>query len=336
MKGHTATMIALSGIVCIAAAGPLFGQASTPPLNADSPPIVVTGERLAGLERFDAGMLAFMRQYRVTGASLAIVKCGHLVYARGFGHADVANREPVLPTSLFRIASVSKTITAVAILHLIERGKLRPDERVFELLKLASKLRGGTTLDPRWKQITVSHLLRHVGGWDRERSGDPIDSGLDILRFNRAQPPLTTDHIIRYMLARPLDFDPGQRYAYSNFGFCLLGRVVESVTGETYEDYVRKGVLEPMGIMDMRIGKTLRKDRAQGEVLYYHLSEPTKGKSLFAPGFGEAVPRPYGAFCLEAMDSHGGWIASSVDLARFTTALDPASSYKALSPRRAS
>ena len=262
MKGHTATMIALSGIVCIAAAGPLFGQASTPPLNADSPPIVVTGERLAGLERFDAGMLAFMRQYRVTGASLAIVKCGHLVYARGFGHADVANREPVLPTSLFRIASVSKTITAVAILHLIERGKLRPDERVFELLKLASKLRGGTTLDPRWKQITVSHLLRHVGGWDRERSGDPIDSGLDILRFNRAQPPLTTDHIIRYMLARPLDFDPGQRYAYSNFGFCLLGRVVESVTGETYEDYVRKGVLEPMGIMDMRIGKTLRKDRA--------------------------------------------------------------------------
>jgi N-acyl-D-amino-acid deacylase len=129
---------------------------------------------------------------------------------------------------------------------------------------------------------------------------------------------LTTDHIIRYMLARPLDFDPGKMYAYSNFGYCLLGRVVEAVSGETYEDYVREEVLKPMGIHDMRIGKSLLEGRAPREVRYGQ-GEPLMLKSIFGPKLGELVPAPYGTSCIEAMDAHGGWIASSVDLARFGT-----------------
>ena len=183
---------------------------------------------------------------------MAIVKNGRLVYARGFGYADIDRKEPVKPTSLFRIASVSKTITAVAILKLVEQRKLEPDVRVFDLLKLEDKVTKGATVDKRWKQITVSHLLRHQGGWNRAKSGDPIDVGLDVLSFNRAAPPLTTDHLIRYMLGRPLDFDPGTQYAYSNFGYCLLGRVVEAASGRPYEDYVREEVLKPMDIVSMR------------------------------------------------------------------------------------
>jgi CubicO group peptidase (beta-lactamase class C family) len=278
-------------------------------------------------------MIGFMRQYKIPGASMAIVKNGRLVYARGFGYADIDRKEPVKPTSLFRIASVSKPITAVAILTLVERGKLKPEDRVFDLLKLENRLPKGVTFDARWKQITVSHLLRHEGGWDSAKSGDPIGVGLDVLSYNQAVPPLTTDHLVRYMLGRPLDFDPGRQYVYSNFGYCLLGRVVEAVSGRPYEDYVRDEVLKPMDIVDMRVGKSLLKDRAPGEVRYYHQSQPRSGRSIFGPKLGEPVPWPYGPYCIEAMDSHGGWLASSVDLARFATALDTTSKYKVLSFR---
>ena len=173
--------------------------------------------------------------------------------------------------------------------------------------------------------------MREAG--TEKKSGEPINVVLNVLRFNQAAPPLTADHIIRYMLARPLDFNPGQNYVYSNFGYCLLGRVVEAVTGRTYEQYVREEILKPMGIVDMRVGKSLLKDRAPGEVRYSHHSEPLLLGSVFGPKLGAPVPQPYGSACIEAMDSHGGWIASAVDLARFATALYPDSSYKALSSK---
>ncbi len=83
------------------------------------------------------------------------------------------------------------------------------------------------------------------------------------------QPPASTDDIIRNMLGRPLDFDPGKRHAYSNYGYCLLGRVIETVSGETYEQYVREHVLAPLGIRTMRIGHTKLEDRCENEVRYY-------------------------------------------------------------------
>jgi N-acyl-D-amino-acid deacylase len=333
MKGRAATMTALCCIVSIASDGTVFAQATKVQETSSTEAISLKGKTLPGLERFDSEMIAFMRRYQIPGASMAIVKNGRLVYARGFGSADLERKEPVLPTSLFRIASLSKAITAVAILRLIERGKLRRDDRVFDLLKLENTVPKGVELDPRWKQVTVSHLLRHEGGWDRSKSTDPGRDGLDILRFNHASPPLTSGQIIRYMLARPLDFDPGKQYVYSNFGYCLLGRVVEAVTGKAYEDYVRAEILEPLGIHDMRIGKTLLKDRAPREVCYIQQVEPAMLPSVFGPKLGEPVPAPYGAESIEAGDSYGGWIASSVDLARFATALDPRCSYRALSTR---
>src|SRR5260370_23744350 len=115
--------------------------------------------------------------------------------------------------------------------------------------------------------------------------------------------------IIRYMMGLPLDFDPGKRYAYSNFGYCLLGRVIEKASGQSYEDYVRKEVLAPLGIHRMRLGKTLPAGRAKGEVIYYDEKNRT-GPSVFSKRRGQQVALPYGAWNLEAMDSHGGWLAS--------------------------
>src|SRR5262249_53134841 len=105
----------------------------------------------------------------------------------------------------------------------------------------------------------------------------------------------------------------------SNFGYCLLGRVIEKVSGQSYESYVRKEVLAPVGVHSMKLGKTLETERARGEVKYY---APGKNLAVLGPQLGKPVPNPYGAWCIEAMDSHGGWIASAEDLVRFASAFD--------------
>ncbi len=130
--------------------------------------------------------------------------------------------------------------------------------------------------------------------------------------------PASAETIIRYMLGQPLDFDPGTRYVYSNFGYDVLGRILERVTGQPYETYMRNTVLAPMGITRMRIGHTLAADADLGEVKYYSSDAPTT--SVF-PG-GGTVLWPYGGFYLEAMDAHGGWIASAPDMLKFLAAVD--------------
>jgi N-acyl-D-amino-acid deacylase len=126
--------------------------------------------------------------------------------------------------------------------------------------------------------------------------------------------------IVRFMRSQPLDFDPGTRYAYSNFGYCVLGRLIEHVTGRDYETHVRSRLLAPLGITRMRIGKTRPADRAQDEVCYYERDAGT-GPCVWADQLGQPVPWPYGAYCVETMDAHGGWIASAVELVRFASRL---------------
>ncbi len=262
----------------------------------------------------------FFQRREVPGAAVAITDQGRLVYAQGFGLADRERGQRVTPTSLFRIASISKPITAAAILQLAERGRLSLDDRVFDILKYEPFLAAGEAFDERQRQITIRHLLQHRGGWDRNQSLDPMFQSVRFAQLLQVPPPAKPEHIIRIMLGRKLDFAPGQRYAYSNFGYCLLGRVIETVSGTSYEQYVRDQVLSPLGIRSMRLGKTRLPDRcALDEVRYY---DPEQGPSVFAADLGQSVPRPYGAFYIEAMDAHGGWLASAVDLARFATAFD--------------
>ena len=105
------------------------------------------------LAAYDDLMTSFMREHKPPGAALAVTYHGRLVYARGFGHANLEKREPVRPASLFRIASVSKPFTATAVMHLIEQGKLQLDDRVFPILKLQPHLERGARLDLRWHDI---------------------------------------------------------------------------------------------------------------------------------------------------------------------------------------
>lgn len=291
---------------------------------------VSTGERDERLASFDRMMTSVLARHRVPGAALAVTDQGRLVYARGYGYADLAAREPITPTSLFRIASISKPITAVAILKLVEEERLSLDDKVFDLLdEYLEERKEGETWDERQREITIRHLLQHRGGWDRDVSFDAMFRSVRFAKQFDAPPPAGPDIVIRAMLREKLDFDPGQRYAYSNYGYCLLGRVIEKVTGKPYEKYVQEAVLAPIGVNKMRIGRSRLAGRHPGEVRYY---DPGRGPSVFAEDLGEITPWHYGGWHLEAMDAHGGWIASAVDLARFACALDDPQKSKILLP----
>jgi N-acyl-D-amino-acid deacylase len=331
-------MLALWRVLLAAASCLLLGvwmtQAAPPsatPTERDGE-ILATGRANPDLAPFDQLMTSFLRRHRLPGGALAVAREGRIVYARGFGLANREREKPVRPRSLFRIASISKPLTAVAILQLVERGKLRLSDRVFDVLELRPPRSPGTSFDRRWRRVTILHLLHHTGGWDREKSFDPMFRSPAIVEDMGGEPPAMPDAIIRYMLRRPLDFEPGERYAYSNFGYCLLGRVIEKASGQGYEEYVRQEVLAPLGIKSMRLGKTLPRGRAPGEVRY-HVNEGETAPAVMGPRLGKPVPLPYGAWCLEALDAHGGWIASAPDLVRFASAFDDPEHCPILGPR---
>ena len=293
-------------------------RGSTPPSTAPTT-LPTTGHQDPALKPFDDLMISFVQEHRIPAASLAIAKNSHLLYARAFGHSNLQQNEPAQPTSLFRIASVSKPLTAVAILQLVEQGKLNLTDKAFPLLNLQPP--DGQQTNPQLNTITIYHLLTHTAGFDRDKSFDPMFRPIAIARLFNADPPAQPIHIIRYMLPRPLDFTPGNRYAYSNFGYCVLGRIIERVSGQSYETYVKNHVLQPLGITNMRIGHTLADQRAPNEVSYYTPNNST-APAVLGPNRGQKVPLPYGAWCLEAMDAHGGFLASAPDLARFASAFD--------------
>ena len=227
------------------------------------------------LKSIDDAIADFMKANSVPSASVAISQSNKLVYARGFGVLDSNAKEAVSPTSLFRIASVSKPITAVAILKLVQQKALSLDDKIVSFLQLRKPK------DPRWKSVTVRQLLHHTGGWDSKASYDPMFHFRTIAKDKQLSFPLSHQDLIEYMLDQSLDFEPGSRYAYSNFGYCLLGRIIEKATKTSYETYVKEAVFKPLGITRPRIGKTLSHDRFPTEAEYHDASD-RKGTPVVA------------------------------------------------------
>jgi N-acyl-D-amino-acid deacylase len=283
--------------------------------------IPITGKSVPEMASYDQIIPAFMSKYDAHGGAVAVVKDGRLVFARGYGYADTESGAAVQPNSLFRIASLSKQITAVTILKLVEDGRLSLDDKAFSILDLKPPS-GMQVQDQRIFSITIRELLEHSGSWDRDKTFDPMFEPFRIAQALGVQSPPTKEQIIQYMLTQPLQFSPGTQYVYSNFGYLVLGRLIEKVTGQPYEDYVRANVLAPMGITDMRIGHTLLSGALQNEVHYYDYPNAPTVQLVFNPNV--QVPSPYGGFYLEDMDSHGGWIASAIDIVRFAASVDGA------------
>jgi CubicO group peptidase (beta-lactamase class C family) len=280
---------------------------------------------------FDRLMTSFLADNKVPGAALAVSHNREIVYSRGFGLADLDKKHPVEADALFRIASVSKPLTAVAVLQLVNAGKVKLDEPVLDFIRIKPHLEANAKPDPRWRKVTVRHCLHHTGGWDRDKSFDPIGIPRTIAAALKTRPPVPPEDIIRYMMGQPLDFDPGQRYAYSNLGYLLLGRVIESAAGRKYQEFVKEKVLAPLGIKRMQLGRAVPEHRAKGEVRYYDANKAT-GVCLYPPRAGEQVPFPDGAANFEGYEAHGGWIASAVDLVKFALAFNEPAACPILSP----
>ncbi len=251
-----------AAIACLAVLLSCGEEPTKPGGSPPQPEIPISGAAVPGMEPYDQSVRALMKQYAIPGGAVAVVRDGKLFYARGFGYADVENKTPVQPDALFRIASVSKPITSAAIMKLVEEGKLELDDRVAPFIAHLTPA-PGATVDPRWEQITVRHLLSHSGGWDRAKPNggfDPIDRPGIAAAVVNAPAPASPETLIRYMKGMPLDFNPGEKFAYSNFGYIILGRVIERVSGMPYEEYVRARVLGPVGANRTRQGSSLMRD----------------------------------------------------------------------------
>lgn len=275
-----------------------------------------SGKEFASVEKT---VKSFMRKWSIAGASISISVDGRLVYAHGFGYADTTTREEVQPYHKFRIASISKLITGIAVMSLVEEGKLSLNDRVFGPDAILSDTWFSNPRDKRVYGITVGHLLSHEGGWT-QRWGDQMFMPVIIAENMGVKPPADTRTIIRYALDKRLHFTPGTGRAYSNLGYSILGLVIEKVSGTTYEDYCRKHVLEPAGIYDMTLARNLPSGKAPFEVTYYTPADVPPKPSIY--GTGELVSPAYGGNDIEALGAAGAWIATSPDLIRLMLAVD--------------
>jgi CubicO group peptidase (beta-lactamase class C family) len=277
----------------------------------------VTGQDVPQLAAFDAAMNGLMTNHNITSGQLALVWQGRLVLARGYSFNPGPSDLVTQPDSLFRIASLAKPITSTLVNRLIQEGRLSLDRRVADFVDLTPA--PGQAADPRLASITIRNLLEHLGGFDIDLLRfDPMFHDAAIASALRVPLPVGRTDIIRYMGGVGLSHDPGTTFVYSNYGYLLLGRVIEKITGKSYDQYATSTLLGPLGIRNMRLGRSESGLRAPGEVSY--LSGFT-GTTVM-DGSGRVVPYPYGWFNLENMDSHGGWIASAVELARWLANLD--------------
>uniref|UniRef100_A0A0N5APA3 Beta-lactamase domain-containing protein n=1 Tax=Syphacia muris TaxID=451379 RepID=A0A0N5APA3_9BILA len=278
---------------------PLWKQSSRIPVN-----YLDGSEKLLSITQRDflvKRVEHFMKDMDIPGLSVAIVKNERLKFAAGFGYADVRKKDPVTPQHQFRIGSVSKPITAAAVLMLVDQGKLDLDERVFGKNSIFGMEFAKKRLYQKYvMEVTVRHLLQHTaGGWDNLEN-DPA----------WIEPQFTTRRLIEFVVENvPLTKKPGTTWIYSNFGYQLLGYIIERKTGLTYEEYVKQNLWLQLGVQDIQIAGATISDRASREVLYY-----MSGNKI---GFN-----PYEMLPPDRIGPWGGWIASPIELLHFMTHTD--------------
>jgi D-alanyl-D-alanine carboxypeptidase len=266
--------------------------------------------------RMDAAVAAALRDIRAAGFSVAVVRHGRPVLAKGYGYADLAERVPASAKTIYRLASITKQFTAAAILHLAEEGKLSLDDPITDYLP------DYPALDRR---ITIRSLLSHTSGLSDVAVAPILEEGSGV--------GYTRDQIIDLVASQPLDFDPGTGHSYSNVGFMLAGAVIEQVTGTTYADYLTNEVLRPLGLDQTSFcpDEQPRADRwAQGYELQ-HGNWPRALRLGRPPAFVDPAP-----INMEVVSSAGALCSTVTDLARWPgllrSFLDPASYHEMSEP----
>lgn len=225
----------------------------------------IGGEELKGqLHILESWLHAQMEYRNIPGIAVGIVHDGNLIYARGFGYENLETRAPVTPESLFRIASISKTFTATAVMQLRDAGKLtleNPIEKYLPGFNIGNPF-------PDAPEIRIIHLLTHTSGLPRE-AGFPYWT-------DRKFP--TMQQILDKLPEQEMIYPPGTKYKYSNLGMALLGEIVSVVSGEPYDRYVTEHILKPLGMNNTYV--TLNNDLKNRVVTPYSHRFPDGSRKI--------------------------------------------------------
>ncbi len=183
------------------------------------------------IEQVERTIHEIMGRYDLAGLAVGIVLGKQIVYAKGFGVSNIETREPVTPATLFHLASISKTFVATAIMQLVEQGKLALDTPLTTCLPYFH------IADPRYTQITIGQMLSHI-------------SGLPDIEDYTWDPPEYDDgaleRYVRSMGKETMDFAPGEKFAYSNTAYDILGEVIAEASGQSFESYIEEHILLPI------------------------------------------------------------------------------------------
>lgn len=273
----------------------------------------------APLANLDGDMLRFMGKWNIEGVSFAVTRNDSLLYAKGYGWADKEAGAAMGPDNVMRIASASKLVTAVAVMKLIESGKISMHSKVFGPTGILNdSIYTNAIRDPRLFDITVDHLLRHRAGFGLG-AGDPMFTTAELVKARCLPGPPDSRQLAALVLGRRIIASPGSSYKYSNFGYLLLSLVIEKVSGKDYWDFVEKEVLEPAGCFGFQPATNYYAERGPREVRYY------VSDSSLVPEFngsGRLVSRVYGANNIRGLMGGGGWCASAAGLARLVASID--------------
>ena len=269
-------------------------------------------------EGLDKEMKRYLRKWEMKGASVAIIRNDSLIFAKGYGWADEEKEVKMEAGHILRMASVSKLITAIGIMKLQDEGRLNIKNKVFGPEGVMKDSDLDTLIrHSAYEHLTIEHLLRHQGGFYR----DPLFSSKDVMNQMRLDHPPTTDDFFRLILPKRLRYKPGTTHRYSNFGYLLLSRIIEHVTGKSYEQYIKEEILAPAGCYDMHIAGNYYEDRRENEVRYY----THRGEGQFIEeytGSGNLVERSYGGNNIPLLSGAGAWCGSTAELAKLVASID--------------
>ncbi len=186
------------------------------------------------LGRADAVIRAEMQTQQIPGLAVAVVDHGTVVLARGYGYANLEHSVPVIADTVFQSGSVGKQFASAAVMLFVQDGRLSLDDPVTQYLPEAPA---------EWKDIRIHHLLTHTSGIR--------DYGYEASYDTRRA--MTEAELVRMACAQPLEFQPGERYSYSNTGYLLLGAIMDRIAGRHYSEVLRERIFEPLGMKSARL-----------------------------------------------------------------------------------
>ena len=262
----------------------------------------------------------YLERWEIYGAQLAISRGDSLLYVKGFGWADKENGVVMQPSNILRIASVSKLVTAVGIMKLVDENRLRLSDKVFGPKGILNDTAFTNAIkDSRYFDINIEQLLRHKAGFTTG-AGDPMFSTRYIMMQNRLSSPPDNNTLMKILLKRKLGFTPGTAKRYSNVGYTLLSMIIEKKTRMSYEQFMQKEILNPAGCFDFHIAGNYLKDKRSNEVKYYmHKgSEPVYEYN----NSGRMVEKCYGENDIPQLKGAGAWCASAAELSKLIASID--------------